>query len=259
MEAPVGEPEALARRRRAPSSCSSIAARSSASSAGCGSTRPHAVLLDQQPRLEHVVGLGGRDRHDQRAALGVELEQLLGLELHERLPHRGAADAEALAMLVLAEQRPAGEAPVEQPRLDVVVGALGARSARAGAARARRSAGAGGTVGYSSAQLVCKMRASLSRSPAAAGPSTVPPPHRPLAPERTDMARRSHPSRPSPDEPVDRPGLPLPRRRPGRLRVPRPGVHVAARWTRATPRRTRASAEQHRGQHRGEHQRCAGP
>ena len=43
------------------------------------------VLLDQHPRLEHVLGLRGRDRHDERAAARIELEQALGLELHERL------------------------------------------------------------------------------------------------------------------------------------------------------------------------------
>ena len=84
-----------------------------------------AVLLDQHPRLQHVLGLGRRDRHDERAAAGIELEQSLGLELHEGLPDGRAADVQALGDLVLAEQGPAREAAVEQARLDVVVGQLG--------------------------------------------------------------------------------------------------------------------------------------
>ena len=167
-------------------SCSAIAARSSSSSAGCGSTRADGVLLDQQPRLEHVVGLARRDRHHQRAALGVELEQLLGLQLHERLPHRGPADAEAVGDVVLAQQRPAGEAPVEQARLDVVVGALG------GGAPAREKFVLRGFrcrrhVGYSSAQLVCKLLTSLS-----------PPPWR----RGRQRSRRHTPSSPRPKGPT---------------------------------------------------------
>ena len=86
------------------------------------------VLLDQHPRLEHVLGLRRGDRDHERAAARVELEQALGLELHEGLADRGAGDVQPVGDLVLAQQRAAGEAAVEQARLDVVVGQLGRRA-----------------------------------------------------------------------------------------------------------------------------------
>src|SRR4051812_45897533 len=101
-----------------------------------GATR--AVLLDEQPRLEDVLNLGGRDRHDERAALGVELEEALGLQLDERLAYRRAAQAELLGELVLREQRAAGERAVEQALLDVRVHPCPGR------ARAGERAGRGG-------------------------------------------------------------------------------------------------------------------
>ena len=84
-----------------------------------------AVLLDEQARLEDVLDLRGGDGHDERAALRIELEQPLGLELDERLAHRRAAQPELLGELVLAEQGAAGERAVQQALLDVRVHARG--------------------------------------------------------------------------------------------------------------------------------------
>src|SRR4029079_18418107 len=84
-----------------------------------------AVLLDEQARLEDVLDLRGGDGNDERAALRVQLEQPLGLELDERLAHGRAPQSERLRELVLAEQRAAGEGAVEQALLDVRVHARG--------------------------------------------------------------------------------------------------------------------------------------
>ncbi len=53
------------------------------------------VALDHPAGLHHGLGLGGGDRDDQRAALRVQAQQALGLELAERGAHRGAAHARA--------------------------------------------------------------------------------------------------------------------------------------------------------------------
>jgi hypothetical protein len=83
-----------------------------------------AVALDQLPRLVHVVGLGGRDRDHERPAARVELDEPLGLELPEGLAQRRPADSELAGQRVLAQERAAGEAAIQQPFLDVRVGAL---------------------------------------------------------------------------------------------------------------------------------------
>ena len=71
------------------------------------------MALDQLPRLVHVVGFGGGDRDDERAAAGVELDEPLGLELPERLAQRRAADPQLAGQRILAQERPAREPSVQ--------------------------------------------------------------------------------------------------------------------------------------------------
>ena len=80
-----------------------------------------AVLLEQQAGFQHVLGFGGRYRHDEASAAGIQLEQTLGFELHEGVADGRAAESEAPGDLVLAEERAAREAAVEQALLDVGV------------------------------------------------------------------------------------------------------------------------------------------
>jgi hypothetical protein len=64
-----------------------------------------AVSLEHKRGFEEIGDLAGGDGHDERAALGVELEQALGLELQERLAHGRAGDGQLLRDRAFAQPR----------------------------------------------------------------------------------------------------------------------------------------------------------
>ena len=55
---------------------------------------------------ERLADLGGRDRADAHAAVGHRRDEAERLQSLERLAHRGAADAESLAHVLLAQHLP---------------------------------------------------------------------------------------------------------------------------------------------------------
>ncbi len=73
---------------------------------------------------ERLADLGGRDRADAHAAVGHRRDETERLEPLERLAHRGAADTESLAHVLLAQDLPwrdlAGDDLVFQCAGDVV-------------------------------------------------------------------------------------------------------------------------------------------
>ena len=96
---------------------------------------PDAVRFDQEPCLEHVLGLGHRDRPDERAAPRIQVEQLLGLELHERLADGVREMPSSRASSFWLQQDSTRVAAVEQPLLDVPIRPRGRRSRGAVSAR----------------------------------------------------------------------------------------------------------------------------
>ena len=106
-----------------------ISSSSSSSSGAISARRGHGPvgrpLLDQRARLDDVVRLLRRDGHDQRALLGVEPDQPLGLQPQQRLAHGRAGDAEPLGDVALGQQGAAGVGALEDGALEVVVGPRG--------------------------------------------------------------------------------------------------------------------------------------
>jgi hypothetical protein len=75
---------------------------------GLGAAQPaHRAALQRQAHLEEVGGFARRDRYDDRAPPGQQVEQVLGRQTQEGLVHRGPAHAELRRDLDLAQQLPA--------------------------------------------------------------------------------------------------------------------------------------------------------
>jgi hypothetical protein len=61
--------------------------------------------LDLQTQTEYLAELGDGERTNLKAAVGENINQALGLQLHQRLAHRDLAGAEFRGEGVLAQRR----------------------------------------------------------------------------------------------------------------------------------------------------------